>query len=135
MSVLDNVADNAKSVAGPAPTSALMNELLEYLKSPELGGIQGLVQKFEKAGLGPTINSWIGAGKQVPIAPGKITEVFGSDTISQMANKTGFSITEIGRQLAEILPATVSRLTPGGKFPSLGSISELGSGLSEKVGR
>ena len=134
MSVLDNVVEKAKSVAGSAPTSALMNEVLEYLKSPELGGIPGLVQKFEKVGLGPTVNSWIGAGKQLPITPAEITKVFGSDTISQMANKTGFSINEIGQKLAEILPATVNRLTPGGKFPSLGSISELGSGLKEKVG-
>lgn len=134
MSVLDNIVDKAQPVAGTAPTSALMNELLEYLKSPELGGVQGLVQKFEKAGLGPTINSWIGAGKQLPITPAEITKVFGSETISQMANKTGLPINEVGQKLAEILPATVSRLTPGGKFPSLGSISELGSGLKEKVG-
>ena len=134
MSVLDNIVDKAKSVAGAAPTSALTNELIEYLKSPELGGIQGLVQKFEKAGLGPTINSWIGGDKPLPITPSEITKVFGSDKISQMASKTGFSIDEIGPKLAEILPATVSRLTPGGKFPSLGSISELGSALKEKVG-
>ncbi len=134
MSVLDNVLDKAKSAAGAAPASALMNQLLDYLKSPELGGIQGLVKKFEKAGLGPTINSWIGSGKQLPVTPAEITKVLGSDTISQMANKTGFSMSEVGEKLAEILPATVSRLTPGGKFPSLGSISELGSGLKEKVG-
>jgi uncharacterized protein YidB (DUF937 family) len=134
MSVLDNVLDEAKSAAGGAPASALMNQLLEYLKSPELGGIQGLVKKFEKAGLGPTINSWIGSGKQLPVTPAEITKVLGSDTISQMANKTGFSMNEVGQKLAEVLPATVSRLTPGGKFPSLGSISELGSGLKEKVG-
>ena len=134
MSVLDNVLDKAKSAAGAAPASVLANELLEYLKSPELGGIQGLVQKFEKVGLGPTINSWIGAGKQLPITPAEITKVFGGDTISQMANKTGLPINEVSQKLAEILPATVSRLTPGGKFPSLGSISELGSGFKEKVG-
>jgi uncharacterized protein YidB (DUF937 family) len=134
MSVLDNVVAKAKTAAAAAPTSALMNQLLEYLKSPELGGIQGLVQKFERVGLGPTINSWIGGGKPLPITPAEITKVFGSDTISQMADKTGFSITEIGQKLAEILPGTVSRLAPGGKFPSLGSISELGSGLKDKVG-
>jgi uncharacterized protein YidB (DUF937 family) len=134
MSVLDNVLDKAKSVAGAEPAGALMNQLLEFLKSPELGGIQGLVKKFEKAGLGPTIHSWIGSGKQLPITPAEITKVLGSDTISQMANKTGFSVNDVGQKLAEILPPTISRLTPGGKFPSLGSISELGSGLKEKVG-
>lgn len=134
MSVLDNVLDKAKSVAGAEPASALMNQLLEFLKSPELGGIQGLVKKFEKAGLGPTIHSWIGNGKQLPITPAEITKVLGSDTISQMANKTGFSVNEVGQKLTDILPATISRLTPGGKFPSLGSISELGSGLKDKVG-
>ncbi|HSQ30399.1 MAG TPA: YidB family protein [Gemmatimonadaceae bacterium] len=134
MSVLDNVLDNAKSAAGAAPAGVLMNELIEYLKSPELGGIQGLVKKFEKAGLGPTIHSWIGSGKQLPITPAEVTRVLGSDTISQMANKTGFSLNEVGQKLADILPATISRLTPGGRFPSLGSISELGGGLKEKVG-
>jgi uncharacterized protein YidB (DUF937 family) len=134
MSVLDNVLDKAKSVAGAEPAGALMNQLLEFLKSPELGGIQGLVKKFEKAGLGPTIHSWIGSGKQLPITPAEITKVLGNDTISQMANKTGFSVNDVGQKLAEILPPTISRLTPGGKFPSLGSISELGSGLKEKVG-
>ena len=32
------------------------------------GGIQGLVDQFKQQGLGATINSWVGSGKNDPIA-------------------------------------------------------------------
>ena len=134
MSVLDEVIGKAKAATGAAPASGLLNELLEYLKSPALGGIQGLIQKFEKAGLSTTVHSWIGGGTALPITPAEITRVFGSDAISRMANKTGFSISQVSQKLAEMLPDTMSKLTPGGTLPSPASISELGSSLKEKIG-
>ena len=133
MSVFDQVVNKVASVE-PGAASALSNQVLEFLKSPELGGIQGLVQKFEKAGLGATVQSWIGGAKPLPIAPDQITGVLGSDVISKFAAKTGLSATDVAAKLTAILPQTIGQLTPGGKVPSSGAIGDLGSKLAEKLG-
>ena len=132
MSVFDKVVDSPKAVEPGA--GGLTSQLIDFVQSPDVGGIQGLVQKFEKAGLGPTIKSWIGGGKPLPIAPPEITRVFGNDVITRFASKTGLSINDVVQKLTSILPDTISQLTPGGKVPSFSEIGTLGSSLKEKIG-
>ena len=55
----------------------------------EHGGLGGLVSKFEQAGMGDVINSWIGKGENAPISGGQLQDVLGSDVISGIAQKLG----------------------------------------------
>ena len=133
MGILDQVVNKVKSVE-PGAATELSNHVLDFLESPELGGLQGLVQKFEKAGLGATVQSWIGGAKPLPISPDQITGVLGSDVISKLAAKTGLSATDVAAKLTAILPQTIGQLAPGGHVPSPGAIGELGGKLAEKLG-
>jgi len=132
MSILDQVVNKVKSVEPGA--GGLTGQFIELLQSSEFGGLQGLVQKFESAGLGSTIKSWIGGGKPLPITPAEITRVFGNDVISKLANKTGLPADQLVGKLTSILPETIGQLTPGGKLPSPEAIGELGGKLKEKIG-
>ena len=38
-----------------------------------LGGLGSLIEKFQKGGQGPTIDSWIGSGANKPISPANDT--------------------------------------------------------------
>jgi uncharacterized protein YidB (DUF937 family) len=94
------------------------------------GGLAGLVQSFQQAGLGDQISSWIGSGQNLPVSGEQLGQVFGSEQMSQMAERMGLSTGDLGAQLSQLLPQAVDKLTPGGQMPDGG----LG-GLGELLGR
>ncbi len=78
------------------------------------GGIQGIVAQLEQQGLGPTVRSWVGSGDNLPISAEQIHQVFGSDTVQELAAKAGLSPQELAAKLASILPQAIDKMTPGG---------------------
>ncbi len=98
----------------------------------EVGGLGGLVSKFEQAGMGDVIGSWIGAGENQPVSGGQLQDALGSDVISGLAQKLGINAATLLPMLATLLPMLVDRLTPRGQAPAegLGNQDELLSSLS-----
>lgn len=78
------------------------------------GGIQGIVAQLEQQGLGPTVRSWVGNGENLPISAEQIHQVFGSDTVQQLAAKVGLTPQELAAKLAAVLPQAIDKMTPGG---------------------
>lgn len=81
------------------------------------GGLQGIVTQFQQRGLGPTIQSWVGTGENLPISPDQVQQALGSDTIQQLAAKLGVPPDQLAAKLSEILPQAIDKMTPGGKVP------------------
>jgi uncharacterized protein YidB (DUF937 family) len=81
------------------------------------GGVQGVVNEFEKNGLGATVKSWVGSGPNDPVAPADVHRVLGSDLLQQLSAKTGLSVQELAEKLSQVLPQAVDRLTPDGTIP------------------
>jgi uncharacterized protein YidB (DUF937 family) len=98
----------------------------------EHGGLGGLVSKFEQAGMGDVINSWIGKGENAPISGGQLQDALGSDVVSGIAQKLGINAATLLPLLASMLPALIDHLTPKGQVPAegLGSHDDLLSSLS-----
>lgn len=84
------------------------------------GGLGGLVSKFEQAGLGGAIGSWIGGGPNDPVSGEQITSALGSGTVSDIAAKLGVDPGEAASQLSSMLPGLINHLTPGGQAPAQG---------------
>lgn len=84
------------------------------------GGLGGLVSKFEQAGLGDVIGSWIGKGENAPISGHQLNDVLGSDTIASIAGKLGINAQTLLPMLATMLPALINHLTPHGQVPAQG---------------
>ena len=89
-----------------------------------LGGLGGLVEKLQKGGLGNAINSWIGTGQNQPVSPGQLGSALGPDIIKMLAQRSGLSEEEITRQLSQILPGVVDKLTPHGRLPTVAELSQ-----------
>src|SRR5580765_5514774 len=68
------------------------------------GGLQGVVSEFEKNGLGPTVNSWVGTGPNQSISPDQLHRVVGPELLQQLAEKSGLSVQELAQKLAQVLP-------------------------------
>lgn len=84
------------------------------------GGLGGLVSKFEQAGLGNVINSWVGNGQNQPVTGDQLTKVLGSGAISAIAAKLGVNSGTAAGQLSSVLPELINHLTPQGQAPAGG---------------
>jgi uncharacterized protein YidB (DUF937 family) len=90
-----------------------------------LGGLGGLLDKLEKGGLGDTANSWVGSGQNKPVSPGQLGPALGPDIIKTLAQRSGLSEEEITRQLSQVLPGIVDKLTPQARLPTVAELSDL----------
>ena len=86
----------------------------------ELGGLNGLVEKFNQAGLGDVMNSWIGSGENKPISADQMSQVLGNDTLSRAASQLGLDPSQLSGQLSAMLPGLIDKLTPHGAAPAGG---------------
>ena len=81
------------------------------------GGIQGIVDQFEKQGLGATVQSWIGNGPNQPITAEQIHQGLGVESLKDLAAKSGLSTQDLAAKLSAILPQVIDKMTPDGKVP------------------
>lgn len=84
------------------------------------GGLGGLMEKFQQAGMGDVIGSWVGSGHNQPISGDQLGQVLGADTLSDIASKLGMQPDEAASQLSHVLPGVVDKLTPQGEAPAGG---------------
>ena len=89
-----------------------------------LGGLGGLLDKLQKGGLSDATSSWIGSGQNQPVAPGQLGSALGPDIIKTLAQRSGLSEDEITKQLSQVLPGVVDKLTPNGRLPTLAELSQ-----------
>ena len=83
------------------------------------GGVQGIVNEFERNGLGPTVRSWVGTGPNEPVAAPDVHRVLGADLLQQLSAKTGLPVQELTETGVMSNPAkAIETLTPDGKIPN-----------------
>jgi uncharacterized protein YidB (DUF937 family) len=82
------------------------------------GGLGGLIDAFQKAGLGQHMESCIGTGQNLPINADQLSQVLGSDKIKDIAGQLGMSHGEVSGGLADMLPQLIDKITPHGQVPA-----------------
>jgi uncharacterized protein YidB (DUF937 family) len=112
MGLFDNIAG---AVLGKmmGDKGAIAQAALEMFN--QYGGLEGVLEKFNQAGLGNLVTSWVSKGENMPISPNQITEVLGGTTIADMAAKFGLTPEMLSAQIAEHLPNVVDKMTPDGR--------------------
>lgn len=101
------------------------------------GGLGGLVGKFQQAGMGDVIGSWVGSGQNMPISADQLQNVLGSDAVASIAAKLGMNQGDALGQLSQMLPGLVDKLTPNGAAPAggLGNMGDLAGMLGGLLGQ
>lgn len=91
------------------------------------GGLGGLLEKFNQAGLGDAAKSWVGTGANTSISGDQLGQALGNDTIADIASKLGMSHGDAAGSLAQMLPGIIDKLTPHGQAPAggLGNAGDL----------
>ena len=89
-----------------------------------LGGLGGLLDKLQKGGLANVVNSWVGSGQNQPVSPGQLGPALGPDILKTLAQRSGLSEEDLIKQLSQVLPGLVDKLTPNGRLPTLAELSQ-----------
>lgn len=76
------------------------------------GGVPGLIAKFQQAGMGAHVSSWIGSGTNLPISAADIERVFPPDQIEAFAAQHGVPAGVASQILAAIVPHAVAQAAP-----------------------
>src|SRR5215472_18737257 len=118
--------DEVKSLAGlggsasPEQHAGAVSAVMEYINSPQVGGIAGLQQMFEQKGLGGIVSSWIGTGPNQPVSADQLQQVLHSGALEAAAQKYGLDPGQLTGMMSQLLPHVVDKLTPNGQVPEAG---------------
>lgn len=113
---------------GAGGLGALLPAVISMLaNNGQGGGLKGLMEKFNQAGMGDVLGSWIGSGQNAPISGTDLGAVLGGDTMGDLAAQLGMSQNEAAGHLAQVLPGLIDKLTPHGNAPEggLGNAGDL----------
>ncbi len=94
---------------GGSQPSDLLSSLLN-----QAGGLPGLMQKFNQAGLSEVFASWVSTGDNQAVQPAQLEQALGSEAISGLAGKLGLDTSTVLPLLSQFLPQVIDKLTPKG---------------------
>lgn len=115
-------------------TRLLQTALSLIANNGQTGGLHGLVERFQEAGLGNVISSWISSGQNVPITPAQMEQALGEGQLQQISEETGLTQHEAAGRLSGMLPDLVDQLTPAGNIPQ-GGLGDTSALLDHFMGR
>ena len=114
MGFLDTILQSLPQEHAREGESGLGGAIMQMIEGQN-GGIAGLVRRFQSAGLGQQINSWVNTGPNQPVAPQDVHRALGDQQVNQLADRTGMEKGELLPLLAQFLPTVIDRLTPNGR--------------------
>lgn len=128
MGLLDQITGAIGGLTGQHGTggSGFMEAIMQWINDPKTGGIAGLMEAFQKGGLGEIARSWVSTGANLPVSADQIQSVLGSERIQALASKLGVSTEQASGQVAEFLPQIIDKLTPNGQVPEGGDLMAQG---------
>jgi len=107
-----------------------MGAIMDYINSPQVGGLSGLAQMFHNQGLGGIVSSWIGTGQNLPISQDQLQNVLHGEALQNVATKAGFDPSQLTGMMSQLLPSLVDKLTPNGELPESGALAQMMKGLA-----
>ena len=116
---MSDLLKSAQGLMGQAGGGADLGNIAQSvmgMMSKESGGIGGLVEQFQGAGLGDIAKSWVSTGQNLPISADQLTKVFGEQKLGAMANQAGVNLQQFLPLLVSALPLVVDKLTPDGEL-------------------
>ncbi len=96
---------------GAGQPADLLSTLLQ-----QAGGLPGLMQRFQQAGLSEAFASWVSTGENRPVQPSQIEQALGSDAVAALAGRLGLDANTVLPLLSQFLPQVIDKLTPNGQM-------------------
>ena len=109
-SVLSNMLGGSNNNTSVSIVTDVLGSLIR-----NQGGMEGIFNQLQKGGLDDLLNSWIGTEKNQPMNPNQVNDVFGDETLSQVAQQAGVDKSQAQDILSQALPQIIDMLTPNGR--------------------
>jgi uncharacterized protein YidB (DUF937 family) len=136
MGVLDQFGGAVGSILGQGKgagvSAVLLQQLIAMLSKP--GALADLTSKFQSAGLGNVLQSWIGTGQNLPISADQVRKVLGAGAVTDLAKKAGIGEPETTSALAGLLPQVIDKISPGGNVPAANDLGGALASLGKLLG-
>lgn len=128
MGLFDALAKQALGGFFGTSQSQMLADLLQ-----QSGGLDGLMNRFQEAGLGEVFASWVSNGENLPVQPGQLQQALGLEGLQDLARKLGFDLPTLLPLLSQFLPQVIDRLTPNGAveggLPGPGQLQDILAGV------
>ena len=140
--MIEQAAGMGGQPAGAQPTGApgeasspqgAIGAVIQMVQS-QPGGVGGVIQKFESAGLGGVAQSWLGGGANQAVSSGQVQDTLGQGAVGQVASALGVSQDQAAGHISQFLPLIMDHLSPNGQAPAGGGMGELQGLLSRFTG-
>ena len=111
----DAIQGNSDEATTGLDVDRITNALGSLLGGEEGGlDLSSIVSKMTNGeGLGEIVGSWLGNGENMPISMDSITDLLGSDKISEFASSLGLSEDSAKGALSDALPNLIDQATSG----------------------
>lgn len=86
--IIGSVLSNMLGGSNNNTSGSIVTDVLGSLIRNQ-GGMEGIFNQLQKGGLDDLLNSWIGTEKNQPLNPNQVNDVFGEETLSQVAQQAG----------------------------------------------
>ena len=136
MSLLDQISGAVGGVLGQGKgagvSAVLLQQVIAMLSKP--GALAELTSKFQSAGLGNILQSWIGTGQNLPISADQVRQALGAGTVADLAKKAGVGESETTGALASLLPQVIDKISPSGNVPGANDLGGALASLGKLLG-
>jgi uncharacterized protein YidB (DUF937 family) len=116
-----------------SPISGILQQVLSVTDGNNQG-VAAIISKFQAAGLGQHVQSWVGTGDNMPVSGDQVAQAFDPGQIEDWAKQSGTTPDALREVLAQALPHMVDHLTPGGQVPAQTGMPDLSGLLSRLLG-
>ena len=132
MSIFDDLAGKLQEKYGPgAEGNKTAAQALKLIAGME-NGLDGLVAKFEQAGLREQAQSWIAKGRNLPVTAAQMKAALGPE-LEKFAQKADLTVDAAAAKFAEVMPLIVDKLTPDGMAPKAAELKQQLGRLADKL--
>jgi uncharacterized protein YidB (DUF937 family) len=80
------------------------------------GGLQGVVNKLQQAGLDKQVASWLSNGQNIPVTKEQLRAAINDKQLQQIARSLGVPVDQALDVLAKYLPEAVDQASPNGQI-------------------
>ena len=113
-----------------AAHGSALTAIINYVNSPQVGGIAGLQKMFQQGGLQNIFSSWLSNGPNMAISTSQLQNVLHSGALQQVAQSAGIDPTQLTGMMSSLLPNLVDKLTPNGQMPDASALQQMLKGLA-----
>lgn len=120
MGLFDSLSGVLKGPLGQLVESEVATMLPGALQAANLGGLQGIVNQLQQAGMGNHVQAWANGAEHPQLTPDMLQAVLSSQQLQQLAQHYGVDTSQIGGLLAQYLPGAVAQAAQNGQINTQG---------------